>query len=110
MSEEADPAQWAKRPNSWEKLKSMKYEGASRLVSRLSTEGLLREKSVNYDLICARAIDLLEKSKLPMSRNEFLLELKMEAGQWEKFRRELLLSGDVAAVGTGPGMKYVIAT
>jgi hypothetical protein len=110
MSEEADPAQWAKRPNSWEKLKSMKYEGASRLVSRLASEGLLREKSVNYDLICARAIDLLEKSKLPMSRNEFLLELKMEAGQWEKFRRELLSSGDVVAVGTGPGMKYVIAT
>jgi len=53
-------------------------------------------------------VGLLEKSKMPMGRVDFIDQLMIDESDWEKFRRELLSSGEVLQTGTGPGTKYVI--
>ena len=105
-----DPAQWAKKAISWEKIQLSTYKDLSKLVLRLNNADLLREKSVNLDLLCSRAVGLLEKSKMPMGRVDFIDQLMIDESDWEKFRRELLSSGEVLQTGTGPGTKYVIGS
>jgi hypothetical protein len=105
-----DPAQWAKKPISWEKIQLSTYRDLSKLVSRLKIAHLLRQKSVNLDLLCTRAIDLLEKSRTPLGRVDFINQLMIDESDWDKFRRELLSSGEVLQTGTGPGTKYVIGS
>jgi hypothetical protein len=65
---------------------------------------------VNLDLLCTRAIDLLEKSRTPLGRVDFINQLMIDESDWDKFRRELLSSGEVLQTGTGPGTKYVIGS
>jgi hypothetical protein len=109
LAGEEDPAQWAKKPIAWEKMQSTSYKEISRLVSLLKNAGLLREKSVKIDLLCSRAVELLEKSKSPLGRVDFISQLRLNESDWDKFRRELLASGEVVQVGTGPGTKYIIS-
>jgi hypothetical protein len=109
LAGEEDPAQWAKKPIAWEKIQSTSYKEISRLVSLLKNAGLLREKSVKIDLLCSRAVELLEKSKSPLGRVDFISQLRLNESDWDKFRRELLASGEVVQVGTGPGTKYIIS-
>lgn len=104
-----DPAQWAKKPISWEKIQLSTYKDLPKLVSRLRIADLLREKSVNFDLLCSRAVELLEKSKIPMGRVDFLNQLMIDESDWDKFRRELLSSGEVLQIGSGPGTKYIVS-
>lgn len=106
MTEEDNPAQWAKKPNSWARLKEMKYRDASRMVSRLSKAGLLRLRTTDYDLLVVRAIEMLESTGLPLNRGELLQHLNLDPSHWDRFRKELLSNGEVVQLGSGTGTKY----
>lgn len=106
MTEEDNPAQWAKKQNSWEKLKDMKYKGATKLVNRLLRAGLLREKTADYDLLVVRAIEVMENTGRSLNRGELLVQLNLDPIHWDRFRKELLSNGEVVQTGSGPGSRY----
>lgn len=107
-TEEANLAQWAKKPNSWELLKVEKNSDAAKAIARLQKAGLTREKTADYDLLVSRSVEILEKLKKPLNRSELLEQLNLDLSHWDKFRKELLSSGEVMQTGTGPGSKYGI--
>lgn len=108
-TEEANIAQWAKKSNSWEILKAEKNPEAAKAVTRLQRAGLTREKTADYELLVSRTVEIFEKSKKSLNRGELLDQLNLDQSHWDKFRKELLSSGEVVQTGVGPGSKYGIS-
>lgn len=101
-----DPAQWAKKPVAWEKIKSVISPTPPRIRSKLRNLDLLRSLTFNFDVACAKAIDAIEKSAEGLVKREILSEINIDDNYWEDVRRSLLKDYDVVLIKSGGVSRY----
>lgn len=104
-----DPAQWAKKPVAWEKLKETITRGSNpKILVKLRGTEFLRQSNVDIEVLLFRALEELSKTRHGLKKLDLSSKLNLEDSNWSELRRRLLNSPDVVQTGSGTGTVYKI--
>ena len=104
-----DPAQWAKKPVAWEKLKETVRRGSyPKILNKLKSTDLLRPLTIDMDVLLFRALEELIKSRNGLRKVDLVNNLDMDETDWTELRRRLMSSSEVVQTGAGTGTVYKI--
>jgi len=102
-----DPAQWAKKPIAWEKMKeTTKKRLYPRIVRPLKSAEMLRPLTFDLQVTCARAMEELSRSRQGIRKIDLLEKLGIDDTNWAEIRRTLLNSYDIIQLGAGTATTY----
>jgi hypothetical protein len=105
-----DPAQWAKKETAWMSLKRTLETGrAPRIYPALTAVDLVRPTTFDLGVACARAVEALTKTRVPLNKSQLLEAMWVHDSYWSDVRSVLLNNYGVIQVGGRGGATYTLS-